>query len=576
LLVHNGDAVTISYFDASNNSNVIATAAVDIVPPVISQVSATTRFGDAIVSWTTSKPADSLVQFGESVLLGRTAFAGQLVTNHAVSITSLAANRDYFYQVTSRDAAGNATTDTNLYTFTTQTAPRPPWFDNLEGGATGWSVVPYTDTVMNWSLGVPNNGLQTSAYSGTNTWGSNLHGETLGLFETEGSFLYSPPIDLSGLSSATLTFWHCFDFSSPFTLAAQLGISTNSSTPPISVPTLKDYGGQTALDWVQATNDLTGFVGKTIQVVWFYYAIGDGSGPLDGWLLDDISITGVSAGSAGTITITKNLGQGKWTLNGPVRQTGTAPSTTISNAPPGPYTVQFSDVTYYQTPQAQSNNLATSGTLNFTGNYSFLDLNNNGISDAWESYYFGGATSNRTQVTDTDADGMSDYAEFIAGTSPTNAASKLIFLATTLLTNHLVQMEWAAIPGRLYQVQSSALAPPQGRPRLSGSMNTLSGIFTLHVDAPTNLPYVIQVSSNLNVWTSSYTNLAGGNRDWPDPAGGQSARRFYRTVVSPAATTTLQGWTPVTEWLQASSSPMRYTTTCTNQGVHAYRVQVRP
>jgi serine protease AprX len=577
LAVKNKDTFTVSYFDTSNHSNIVATAAIDSVPPTISQVSATALFGDATVTWTTSKPADSLVKYGESVLLGRTAYAGQLVTNHSVSISSLSANRDYFYQVTSRDAAGNTTSDTNLYTFSTKAAPRPPWSDDLESGATGWSVVPDpSGTVMNWSLGTPNNGLQSAANGGTNAWGSNLNGESLGLFETESSFLYSPPIDLSGLSSATLTFWHCFDFSSPFNLAAQMGISTDPHTPPASIPTLADYGGKTSYAWVQATNNLTAYVGKTIQVVWYYAAFGDGSGPLDGWLLDDVRITGVSAGASGTITITKNLGQGRWTLNGPISQTGTAPSATITNAPPGPYTVQFSDVTFYQTPLAQSNNLATSGTLNFTGNYGFLDLNRNGISDAWEKYFFDAVATNRTQSIDSDGDGMPDYAEFIAGTNPTNAESRLIFLGANLLTNHLVQLEWAAIPGRLYQVQSSALAPPQGRPRLSGSMNTLTGNFTLHVDAPTNVPYVIQVSSNLNVWAASYTNLAGGYRDWIDPAGGQSARRFYRTVVLPAGTTNLQGWTPVTEWLQASSSPMYYTTPSTNQGVHAYRIQVRP
>ena len=292
--------------------------------------------------------------------------------------------------------------------------------------------------------------------------------------------------------------------------------------------------------------------------------------------MDDISITGVSSGQAGSITVTKNLGQGKWTLNGPISQTGTASTTTITNAPAGPYSIQFSDVTFYQTPLAQSATLATSGTLNFTGNYSFLDLNNNGISDAAESYYFGGASSNRTDVTDTDGDGMSDYAEFIAGTNPTNSASKLLFLGVTLLTNKLLQLEWAAIPDRLYQVQASGLVPPQTPPKLSGSMSNFGGSFTLHIDAPTNLPYVIQVSSNLNVWASAYTNLAGGKLDWPDPAAAQSIRRFYRTLVTPAGSNKLQGWTPVTDWLRATSSPMRFTTTSTNQGVHGYRVEVKP
>ena len=145
----------------------------------------------------------------------------------------------------------------------------------------------------------------------------------------------------------------------------------------------------------------------------------------------------------GTIVISKNLGQGTFTLTGPISQSGTAPLTTITNAPPGLYTVQFSDVAFYQTPPDQSNTLTNGGTLTFTGNYDFIDANHNGISDAWEKYYFGSVTTNRTQFTDSDGDGMSDYAEFIAGTNPTNAASKLVFLGATLQSNQFVQLEWA-------------------------------------------------------------------------------------------------------------------------------------
>jgi hypothetical protein len=419
-----------------------------------------------------------------------------LVTNHVVNINSLLANREYFYQVTSRDAAGNTTTDTNLYSFSTQRAPQPPWTDDLEKGAAGWSVVPDSGTVMNWSLGTPNNGLQTSAASGTNAWGSNLHGDSLGAFEVESSFLYSPIIDLSGFSSATLTFSHCYDFSYAYTFAAQLGISTDTSTKPVDIPTLVDYGGLSAYDWEPATVDLTPFIGKTIQVVWYYAVMGDGSGPVDGWLLDDVSITGVAGG--GTIVVSKNLGQGSFTLSGLISQSGNAPLTTISNAPPGPYTVQFSDVAFYQTPLDQSNTLTNGGTLTFTGNYEFIDANYNGTSDSWERYFFGSATTNRTQFTDSDGDGMPDYAEFNAGTNPTNAASKLVLLGATPQTNQLVQLTWAAIPGRLYQVQTSG------------------------------------------------------------------------------TTTNLQDWTPISDWLLASGSPMHYTTTSTNQGLHLYRVQVRP
>ena len=53
LAVRNGDTVTATYFDASNNSNVVANATIDTVSPIISHVSAVTGFGDATVSWVT-------------------------------------------------------------------------------------------------------------------------------------------------------------------------------------------------------------------------------------------------------------------------------------------------------------------------------------------------------------------------------------------------------------------------------------------------------------------------------------------------------------------------------------------
>jgi hypothetical protein len=519
LLVRNGDIITAKYFDVSNNSNVVATATIDTVPPVITNVAAVTGYGDAVVSWRTSKPADSLVQYGDqALLLNQTAYAAALVTNHSVTLSGLFANRNYFYEVASRDAADNISIDDNHgtnYTFTTRKAPRPPWFDDLESGAPGWSVVPAPDSEINWTLGVPNNGLQTIAHSTNNAWGSDLNGEMV--TNAASSYLFSPFIDLSGFSHATLNFWHCYDFS--FQTSFELGvvqISTNSSASPDSLPVLQggDFSNSSALDWEPASIDLTPYCGKTIQVVWQYAGLA--GSPLYGWLLDDIGITGV-AGS-GTIIVSKNLGQGNFTLTGPVSQTGKAPLTTITNAPEGPYAVQFADVTFYQTPAGQSATLTNGGTLTFTGNYTFIDVNSNNISDAWERYYFGLASTNRTLHTDSDRDGMTDYAEFIAGTDPTNAASKLFFFTPKLLTNHLVLLQWSAIPGRLYQVETSDLLPGAiSRPSLSGSFQPPGG-FKLHITAQSNLAYAIETSSNLTTWSSVYTNTAGGSMDYLDSA----------------------------------------------------------
>jgi len=455
LSVRNGDTITAQYFDASSQSNAVAVATIDTVPPVITKVASTTGFSDAVVTWTSSKPADALVQYGGAALLDRTAYSAPITTNHSVLVSGLAANRTYFYQVVSRDDAGNTTVDDNhgaLYSFRTLKAPQPPWFDDLESGARQWSVVadPTTGSDMNWTLGTPNNGLQTTAHSGTNAWGSDLHGEQFNLLAS--SYLLSPNIDLSGLSTATLTFWDCYDFSSGLE-QGQMLVSTNSGASFTALPVLADFSGSSALDWTEETLDLTPFVGQTVQIVWDYAGVSIGSA-LFGWLVDDVSITGVFAGAGGNIVIMKNISQGTYTLSGPISQSGTALSATIAGAPPGQYSLRFSDVPFYQTPPALTNLLASLSSITFSGSYTFEDTNHNGISDAWEQFYFGAVPPTDSAAKDSDGDGMSDAAEFIAGTNPTNAASRFIFLSN-IETNQVLKLQWSAVPGRMYQVQSS-------------------------------------------------------------------------------------------------------------------------
>jgi subtilisin family serine protease len=469
LAVQNGDTITASYLDASAGTNTTAKATIDTVPPVISQVASTTDYYNARVTWLTQKPADSSVQYSESPLPDRTSYVRALVTNHSVTISGLAANRVYYYQVVSRDQAGNTVVDDNngnLFTFQTLKAPAPPWFDNLETGAPGWSVIadPQNGSDINWELGTPHNGLASSAHSGTNAWGSDLNGDQGFFFAS--SYLYSPVIDLSGLVSATLTFSNVFDFTrvdpsfGAYEEDGGVFISTNSSTAPdyTKMPLVHEFVDEVADTWTQETLDLSPWVGQTIQVVFYYQAIPLGD-TIYGWTIDDIGITGVAAG--GKITIAKNLGEGAWALSSltslgkvPVK-TDVAPSATISNLPAGKYVVGFSDVPFYQTPPDQTNTLAAGGSLNITGNYTFLDVNHNGISDSWEMANFGSVTTNRTRLTDSDHDGMSDYAEFLAGTDPNNPASKFYISGASVQTNRVAQVQWTVVSNRLYQVSAS-------------------------------------------------------------------------------------------------------------------------
>ncbi len=468
LRVQNGDTITATYFDVSNNRNVTATAVIDTVPPVISQVASATDYANAQVTWLTSKAADSSVQYNDlrqpSVDV---AYVSALVTNHAVTVNGLQANHVYYYEVVSRDQAGNTAVDDNngnYYVFQTLKAPAPPWYDDLESGAPGWSVVPDpAGTELNWTLGTPsNNGIISGAHSGTNAWGSDLNNSQN--FTLASSYLYSPVIDLSGLTSATLNFWHACNFSTDPTFGVPFEdgivyISTNSATPPGNLPQAWDYVDTLTTDWEPAVPvDLTPWVGKSIQIVFYYEGVAFNR--IYGWTIDDIMVTGVVAGA--TITITKNLGQGTWSLSSlspiglvPV-QSDVTPSITISNLAAGPYVVQFGEAPYYQTPADQTNTLSVGGTLNFIGNYTFVDANHNNISDAWEQEYFGAVTTNRTQSTDTDGNGMTDYAKFIAGINPTNPASRFCFTGETIQSSQLVQMKWTVVTNRLYKVFASS------------------------------------------------------------------------------------------------------------------------
>jgi hypothetical protein len=112
-------------------------------------------------------------------------------------------------------------------------------------------------------------------------------------------------------------------------------------------------------------------------------------------------------------------------------------------------------VPYYQTPADQSNVLVSGATVVFQGNYTFIDANTNGMSDAWETNFFGTVSTNRTKFTDSDGDGVSDYKEFMAGTDPTSAASRPQITAITPLGSNSYRLFWTSSSGRGYRVHGS-------------------------------------------------------------------------------------------------------------------------
>jgi YD repeat-containing protein len=83
----------------------------------------------------------------------------------------------------------------------------------------------------------------------------------------------------------------------------------------------------------------------------------------------------------------------------------------------------------------------------------FTDSVGDGIPDAWRVANFGGngaATNSQSCATcDPDHDGMSNLAEYLAGTDPNNPNS--VFQLTQI--NTLFALTWTSVPNKVYRVQ---------------------------------------------------------------------------------------------------------------------------
>jgi subtilisin family serine protease len=576
LFVQNGDTVQVDYLDASSGQTISATVGIQTNAPAITNVSIEPGYLEAQVSWQTSEAADSLVQYSESpdsFPKNLTAYDPGMTTDHQILLTGLKPNQNYWARVVSRDRAGNTTIDDNggvFYPFKTLQPRVPPWFDDIETPDVEWSTFTSDGSDTGWTRGSPGGG--ETAHSPTNCWGSNLSGGPVG---AEESFLISPGILLTGGNQATLHFWHNYDFTPQSDGDIEIGtieIITNVADPSQllrQLPSESLTGG-----WTNMDIDLTPYMGQVVYIVWYYFLFSADDLPRMGWLVDDVSIT-VTNVQYGTIQITNNLWQAVFSLSGTAGFTGNGANTILSNMPSGPYTIDFGDALYYHTPASQSNTLAPGGTLVFHGNYTFDDVNSNGIPDAWEMQTFGRVDPQRTRTTDTDHDGMSDWAEFVAGTDPNNPPPPFAVTASRL-GNGSVQFSWPSISNHTYRVLASAdlfsWSDYSGWLTATGTNLTLTVPPTNGVRSFFRVEAAVPSGPNFPapfLRVNAVRQPNGAMRlDWPSASG-----HGYRVWGS----TNFVNWTPISDWIRASSATSSFTNAAgANAGSQFFRIEAAP
>jgi len=310
-----------------------------------------------------------------------------------------------------------------------------------------------------------------------------------------------------------------------------------------------------------------------VYIVWYHFLFAIDNPPRLGWLVDDVSITTETV-APGTIQVTNNISQAVFALSGPSGRLGNGLWTRITNAVPGKYTIEFGDAPYFNTPAPQTNTLVTGGTITFAGNYTFPDANSNGIPDGWELANFGVIDPLRTRTTDTDRDGLSDYAEFVAGTDPNNPPPP--FRVTAQLTNGLVRLSWPTTTNLTYRVVATGALPTLSWLPYSGWMNPTGFLTSFSLPAATNgAPHFFRVEAAPNgplaglFRISGHTLTNGQFRlDWPSAPG-----HGYRVLGGSNGSVLV----PLGDWIRASD----YTTSLTlppptNGAPRFFRIEARP
>ena len=109
----------------NSNHSVNADFIADTTPPTISSVTVSPGVNQAVLSWTTSTPTTSTVDYGTTSAYGQVATSSTLEVSHSITLSGLTASTQYHFQLTAVDAGG-LSSSTADQVFTTASASTNP------------------------------------------------------------------------------------------------------------------------------------------------------------------------------------------------------------------------------------------------------------------------------------------------------------------------------------------------------------------------------------------------------------------------------------------------------------------
>jgi hypothetical protein len=200
-------------------------------------------------------------------------------TSTYAMLSGLTNGTTLYFAVACVTANGEGTLSNELALTPRPALVAPQTFNFDDGTLQGWTGAPVSGSVES-TWGVTSSAYHSSGYCVTDSPSGNYS-------NNENTTIFSPMIDVSAITSPTLTFWHKYAMESSFDYC-YVEASVDSGVTWVALPTSTSKYAGTLSTWTQVSISLTSV--KSANLLLRFRLKTDTSNVYDGWYIDDIVI----------------------------------------------------------------------------------------------------------------------------------------------------------------------------------------------------------------------------------------------------------------------------------------------